>query len=86
MERYAIQSWWVTDHGQIGLIISDAAGAAYLFWGGVLQLRWSGPAAADRLARAVARQATPLPALATGSHTLPELRRLIAGADGTVLN
>ena len=86
MERYTIRSWWRGVNGRIGLIVADAEGVTYLFWGDVLQIRCNGPAASDRLDGLVARRATRLPALATGSYTLHELRYLVPCAGSTVLH
>src|SRR5438046_2451353 len=85
MERYTVRYRWVGGQGQVGCIVADEQGTAYLFWRGILQLRRTGPAASDRLARAVARHATPHPVPAAGSYTLDELRRLVAGVGGPCL-
>ena len=45
MERYTVRYWWVGGHGQVGCIVADEQGTAYLFWHGILQLRCTGPAA-----------------------------------------
>ena len=85
MERYTVRYRWVDAHGRVGCIVADEQGTAYLFWRGILQLRCAGPAAGARLARAVARHATPHPVPAAGSYTLDELRRLVAGAGSPCL-
>jgi hypothetical protein len=70
--RYRGTDWG----GRLLLIVDDGQGAAYLFSGGELQLRFGGDQAGPRLARRLDNRVTWLAVPEVSPYTLDELRRI----------